>query len=55
MRVGRKSLTYRCRIEIEGREIVSAEWTTVCCEMEPGEPVRSVPLPPIIVEGIGNL
>jgi YbgC/YbaW family acyl-CoA thioester hydrolase len=55
MRVGRKSLTYRCRIEIEGSEIVSGEWTTVCCEMEPGQPVRSVPLPPVIVEQIGNL
>ena len=46
MRKGRKSLTYFCRIEVEGREIATGEWTTVCCEMEPGRPVRSIPIPP---------
>jgi YbgC/YbaW family acyl-CoA thioester hydrolase len=45
MRRGRKSLTFACRIEMEGREIATAEWTTVCCELEPGRPVRSIPIP----------
>ena len=48
MRKGRKSLTYFCRIEVEGREIATGEWTTVCCEMEPGKPVRSIPIPPAL-------
>ena len=46
MRKGRKSLTYCCRIEVEGREIATGEWTTVCCVMEHGQPVRSIPIPP---------
>jgi YbgC/YbaW family acyl-CoA thioester hydrolase len=45
MRKGGKSLTFACRIEVEGREIATSEWTTVCCEMEPGKPVRSIPIP----------
>jgi len=45
MRKGTKSLTYFCRIKVEEREIATGEWTTVCCELEPGRPVRSIPIP----------
>lgn len=45
MRKGTKSLTFACRIEVEGREIATGEWTTVCCELEPGQPARSIPIP----------
>jgi YbgC/YbaW family acyl-CoA thioester hydrolase len=55
MRVGRKSLTFRCRIAVEDREIASGEWTTVCCELEPGRPVRSISIPPHILDKIQNL
>jgi len=52
MRKGRKSLTYRCRFELDGREIAVGQVTTVCCEMEPGQPVRPIPIPPHIAERI---
>jgi YbgC/YbaW family acyl-CoA thioester hydrolase len=55
MRRGRKSLTYRCRIEVAGREIATGQWTTVCCEMEPGRPVRSIPIPAELAERIETL
>jgi acyl-CoA thioesterase FadM len=55
MRVGRKSLTYRCKIEVEGREIATGQWTAVCCEMEPGRPVRSISIPVRLAEKIENL
>ena len=45
MRKGTKSLTFSCRIEVEGREIATGEWTTVCSELEPDRPVRSIPIP----------
>lgn len=52
MRKGRKSLTYRCRFELDGLEIAVGQVTVVCCEMEQGEPVRSIPIPPHIAERI---
>jgi len=52
MRKGGKSLTYRCRFELDGREVAVGQVTTVCCEMEPGRPVRPIPIPPHIAERI---
>ena len=55
VRRGRSSLNFRCRIELDGKEITVGEWTTVCCEMEPGQPLRAIPIPGPIAERIGNL
>lgn len=50
LRKGSKSLTYRIDFEVDGREVARGQVTAVCCELSPGRPIRSIPIP----EGIAG-
>jgi len=52
LRKGRKSLTYRIDFRLGGREVARGQVTSVCCELAPGQPIRSIPIPAGIAERI---
>jgi 4-hydroxybenzoyl-CoA thioesterase/acyl-CoA thioester hydrolase len=52
LRKGRKSLTYGIDFEVEGREVARGQVTAVCCELSPGRPIRSIPIPDGLVERV---
>lgn len=52
VRKGTKSMTYAFEFTCEGREIATGEMTSVCCVLETGESVRSIPIPSFIGEKI---
>lgn len=45
-RMGTKSVTYEFAFTLEGRAVANGKMTSVCCVVEPGEPPRSVAIPP---------
>ena len=49
-RIGTKSLNYLQEFTIDGRPVATGKITSVCCRVEPGEPMVSVPLPAEIKE-----
>lgn len=44
-RLGQKSITYRFEISHEGREVAEGQMTSVCCRIDPTQPLASVPIP----------
>jgi 4-hydroxybenzoyl-CoA thioesterase/acyl-CoA thioester hydrolase len=52
LRKGRKSLTYGIEFEVEGREVARGQLTAGCCELSPGRPIRSIPIPEDLVERV---
>lgn len=50
LRIGTKSLKYALEFSIEGRPVASGKITSVCCRVEPGQPIESVPLPAEVKE-----
>jgi 4-hydroxybenzoyl-CoA thioesterase/acyl-CoA thioester hydrolase len=54
VRKGRTSLTYAFEFRCADREIAQGEMTSVCCELEPGRPVRPVPIPEALAARIGG-
>ncbi len=53
-RIGNKSLQYQMEFSIDGRKVASGKITSVCCRIEPGQPLVSVPLPAEIKEKLGQ-
>jgi len=49
-RIGNKSLHYQFEFRIEDRAVATGEISSVCCRIEPGQPLVSVPLPTEIKE-----
>src|SRR4051794_35643399 len=41
-RIGKKSVTYRHRFILEGRDVASGEMTAVCCRLKAGSPPKSI-------------
>ncbi len=52
MRKGTKSLTYRFDFFREETAIARGELSTVCCICNPGEKIRSIPIPDFIADQI---
>ena len=52
LRKGRKSLTYRIVFRLDGREVATGQVSSVCCELTPGQPIRSIPIPASIADRI---
>ena len=48
VRRGKKSMTYEFTFRRDDEEIATGKMTSVCCVLEPGEPVRSIPIPAVI-------
>ncbi len=44
-RLGSKSISYSFEMTSEGREISTGKITCVCCRVEPGEAIVSIPIP----------
>ncbi len=44
-RLGEKSVTYEFRFSHENRLVAEGRMTSVCCQLEPGNPPRSIPIP----------
>lgn len=44
-RIGTKSLQFLHEFTIDGRAMATGKITSVCCRVEPGQPMVSVPLP----------
>ncbi len=49
---GTKSLTYQFLFTHEGKDIARGQLTTVCCITNPGEKIRSIPIPEFIASQI---
>lgn len=49
-RVGEKSITYGFRFSLAGRDVATGSMTSVCCQVEPGQPPRSMPIPAEMAE-----
>jgi 4-hydroxybenzoyl-CoA thioesterase/acyl-CoA thioester hydrolase len=49
-RLGERSVTYAHRFLRAGQLLATGEITAVCCRMQPGAPLRSMPIPPAIAE-----
>ena len=45
VRRGRTSMTYGFEFRVEERVIARGEMTSVCCVLEPGRPIRPIPIP----------
>jgi 4-hydroxybenzoyl-CoA thioesterase/acyl-CoA thioester hydrolase len=52
LRKGAKSLTYRIGFSLDGREVARGQVSSVCCELTPGRPIRSIPIPASIADRI---
>jgi len=50
VKLGKKSLTFQFDFTHEGREVASGQMTSVCCHVNPREPLRSVPIPAEMAE-----
>jgi len=48
-RIGKKSVTYRHRFILEGRDVASGEMTAVCCRLKAGSPPKSIAIPAAVV------
>lgn len=53
-RIGNKSLHYRFDFSDAGKQVATGQITSVCCRMEPGQPMVSVSLPEEIKEKMGQ-
>lgn len=49
-RIGRTSLTYDFEVTHDGREVAKGQITCVCCCVDPGKPLASVPISQEMVE-----
>ena len=47
-RKGEKSMTYDVEFRVGERQVAVGRSTSVCCELAPGEEVRSIPIPDFI-------
>jgi acyl-CoA thioester hydrolase len=45
VRVGEKSVTYEFNFACQGRAIAEGQITAVCCQIEHGQPPKSIPIP----------
>jgi 4-hydroxybenzoyl-CoA thioesterase/acyl-CoA thioester hydrolase len=45
VRRGRTSMTYGFEFRVADRMIARGEMTSVCCVLEPGQPIRPIPIP----------
>jgi 4-hydroxybenzoyl-CoA thioesterase/acyl-CoA thioester hydrolase len=52
LRKGTRSLSYGFVFETAGRRVASGRVTAVCCVLEPGREVRSIPIPAFLAERI---
>ncbi|NOY30835.1 MAG: acyl-CoA thioesterase [Planctomycetes bacterium] len=50
VKLGKKSLTFHFEFTHEGREVASGQMTSVCCHVNPSEPLKSVSIPAEMVE-----
>jgi YbgC/YbaW family acyl-CoA thioester hydrolase len=53
-RRGRSSMTYEFSFERDEEVIAEGRMTSVCCVLEPGRPVRSIPIPEPIARLLGE-
>ena len=44
-RLGTSSISYDFLFQVEGREVATGQITCVCCQVVPGESLRSIPIP----------
>lgn len=51
-RIGVKSLTWDVEFRVEDRLVATGSMKTVCCIVRPGEPMRSLEIPPEYLEHI---
>ena len=51
-RLGEKSITFEYHFRHGEREVAQGRMTAVCCRFPPGEPPKSVPIPPALREQI---
>jgi len=51
-RIGNKSLTYEFIFTYDDREIAHGQMTSVCCRVDPGKPMASVPIPQAMLENL---
>ena len=49
---GTKSLTYQFHFTRQGEDVARGQLTTVCCITNPGEKLRSIPIPDFIADQI---
>jgi YbgC/YbaW family acyl-CoA thioester hydrolase len=49
-RKGRKSMTYEFAFQRDGEELAKGSMTSVCCILDPTEPIRSIPIPQPIAD-----
>ncbi|MGI9456360.1 MAG: acyl-CoA thioesterase [Aeoliella sp.] len=49
-RLGAKSVTYEFSFTHEGRAVAEGQMTSVCCRVEPGQPLTSVAIPDVLRE-----
>lgn len=49
-RKGNRSMTYRFAFTVEGRELATGRMTSVCCKLEPGREVKSIPIPAVVAD-----
>jgi YbgC/YbaW family acyl-CoA thioester hydrolase len=52
-RLGEKSLTYEVDFLLSGRRVALGKTTSVCCAVESGGAMRSIPIPPAIRAKLG--
>ena len=52
LRKGSKSMTYGIDMSVDGRRVAEGKVTSVCCELQPGEDVRAIPIPSFIADRI---
>ena len=52
--IGNKSLQYQMEFRIGDRQVATGKITSVCCRVDPGQPMVSVPLPGEIKEKLGQ-
>jgi len=53
-RKGSRSMTWGFEFAHEGEVVARGELVTVCCELRPGEPPRSIPIPESIASRIAE-
>ncbi len=53
-RLGTKSLTYGFRFSRQGQLIARGKLTAACCRIQPGKPLKSIPIPDSIAAKIAS-
>jgi len=53
-RKGRRSMTWGFQIRHQDEAVARGELVTVCCELRPGKPPRSIPIPDAIASRIAE-